>query len=348
MFELNLPFAYMSKSQFILPFACSGCPYNVLGRCAGPRNSRSYLMQDASLVSCIDVLRRAEFLHDTYRRVIDIPKSSHQTGIPLPSFIPGVAGGLNSICLDDDYVVAVSLGEIVGANGNLLVTNISEVKRRFGLPGRTRVALVGTAKDPPLERLWKISDSNNIWKQISEIGFDWVTSLTYSVWDEMPRLDQIRNQDRNFQTHDLLANLGVPCIPFLFPSEEEDYLAVGEWMSKRSDVKIVAVAAQYYKRPYQIARLMQDMLAIEAATSRQLHFLVVGAATSASIQTFMRRFSTSILTWKPFHRGRTGRYCDRNLSYSRSTLTKEELVPLNFRQYDLYCKKMSKRSAKAA
>jgi hypothetical protein len=306
-------------------------------------------MQGPSLVSCIDVSRRGEILGDTYNRVIDIPKSSHHNNlIQLPSFIPGVAGGVSLLGLDADGLVAVSLGDIIGSDGDLLVANITQVKRRFRLPSKSRVALIGTAKDSILERLWKISDTHDIWKRISEVGFDWVTSLTYSVWDEMPRADQIRNQDRNFQTHDFFTNLGLPCIPFLFPIDKEDYIAAGGWMGERPDIKMVAIEAQYYKRSYQIARLAEDMRAIESAAQRHLQFLVVGTATASSIETLMRQFSTAVVTWKPFHRGRTGSYCNRNLAYFESSLPKEELVPLNFQQYDAFCRELGKERVKAA
>src|SRR5437763_6551543 len=217
----------------VLPFACPPCPYKVTGRCDGPQDSRTYFMQGESFVGCIDPIRRDRFLTDTYDRVIPVPSSSHQDKINLPSFIPGITSGLRLRNCKETSLFAVSLGEIIGARGNLLVKTIDDVKHRLGLPAETRIALVGTGKDSRLEALWKISDSQKIWEQISQVGFEWVSSLTYSVWDDMPRTDQIRNQDRNLQTHDLFANLGVPCIPFLFPFNEKDYVAAGEWLRER-------------------------------------------------------------------------------------------------------------------
>lgn len=293
-------------------------------------------MQDMSLVGCTDTIRRGDFLADTYSQVIDIPQSSHQDLISLPPLIPGISTGLQLKHLPTNSVVAISLGDIIGRGGELLVTNIRDVKLRFGLPVDSRVVLIGTAKDSAIEKLWKISDSHNIWKRISRVGFEWVTSLTYSVWDEMPRVDQIRNQDRNFQTHDRFSNLGTPCIPFLFPFEKSDYVAAQEWFRKRPDINKVAIEAQSHKSPRRIARLIKDMKAIEQAAGKRLQFVVVGPSTATRICTMLRHFSATIVTWKPFHEARTGSICDVDLCYSKSLLTREELVYLNFQRYETF------------
>jgi hypothetical protein len=235
-------------------------------------------------------------------------------------------------------LVAISLGDIIGSRGNLLVNNIQEVKRRFGLPQDSRVALIGTAADPLLENLWKSSNRNGIWERIAAVGFDWVTSLTYSVWDEMPRLDQIRNQYRNFETHDRFSSLGVPCIPFLFPSQRADYEALAEWLSERDDIDWVAMHAQSYKTPKKIRQLVNEMKGIQAIAKRQFRFMVIGPGAAPHIYAILSHYQGAIITWKPFHRGRVGEVCDRRrLTYTRVNVSREDAVQQNVQNYERFC-----------
>lgn len=329
--------------QRLLPFDCSSCLYNLTGRCDGPGDSYTYLMQDPSLVGCVDPIRQSEFFDDTYSELIEIPKSSQQGQIDLPPFIPGISTGLELNHLLPNLLVAISLGDIVGQDGDLLVSSLLDVKRRFGLPADSRIVLIGTAQDSLLEKLWTNSESHSIWKRITALGFEWITSLSYSVWDEMPRTDQIRNQGRNSQTHDRFANLGVPCIPFLFPVERTDYLAVQQWFRQRPDVNTVAIEAQMYKSPRDLECLLQEIKSLEQAAKRCLHFVVVGPSTAKRIYTIGRRFSATFVTWKPFHEARTGSLCDASLAYSKSFLTRQELVDLNFQQYEIFCNWATRR-----
>jgi hypothetical protein len=329
--------------QRLLPFDCSSCLYNLTGRCDGPGDSDTYLMQDPSLVGCVDPIRQSEFLDDTYSELIEIPKSSQQGQIDLPPFIPGISTGLELNPLSPNSLVAISIGDIVGRDGDLLVSSLLDVKRRFGLPADSRIILIGTAQDSLLESLWTNSERHNIWKRVATIGFEWITSLSYSVWDEMPRTDQIRNQDRNLQTHDRFANVGVPCIPFLFPIERTDYLAVQQWFRQRPDVNTVAIEAQMYKNSRGLECLLQEIKSLEQAAKRCLHFVVVGPSTAKRIYTIGRRFSATFVTWKPFHEARTGSLCDASLAYSKSFLTRQELVNLNFQQYEIFCNWATRR-----
>jgi hypothetical protein len=300
-------------------------------------------MQDPSLVGCVDPIRQSEFLDDTYSDVAEIPKSSQQGHIELPPFIPGISTGLELNRLSPNSLVAISLGDIVGQKGDLLVSSLLDIKRRFGLPEDSRIALIGTAQDSLLEKLWTNSETHNIWKRITTIEFEWITSLSYSVWDEMPRTDQIRNQDRNSQTHDRFANLGASCIPFLFPVERTDYLAAQQWFRHRPDVNKVAIEAQMYKSPRDLECLFREMKSLEHAAKRCLHFLIVGPSTATRIYAMVKRFSATIVTWKPFHEARTGSLCNTSLCYSKSFLTREELVDLNFQQYEIFCNRATRR-----
>lgn len=329
----------------VLPFACPTCPYRAIGRCDGPFDNKTYLMQDPSLASCIDTARRGLFFDELHSRLHSIPHSSFQDRLALPPFIPGVKGGLQLSGVGPNTLFAVSYKEVLGRGGDLVVNTLDELKRRMGLPEDARVALIGTARDKQLEALWHMAKPHRVWERIASIGFEFVTSSTFSVWDESPRFDQIRNQERNLLTHDILANLGVPSIPFLFPFDESDYRATFEWLGERPDINKIAVLAQYYKRRHQFVQLLRNMRKLQAGAGRPLEFLVVGAAHLNKITAVLSEFNATVVTWKPFQAATAGLRTTETLYHPaddilRLGMSREELAGYNIERYRRRCEEL--------
>jgi hypothetical protein len=302
-------------------------------------------MQGPSLVSCIDVERRGLFFDELHGRLHPIPRSSFQNKITLPPFIAGVKGGLQLSGVGANTLFAVSYKEILGQSGDLVVSTLDELKRRMGLPDDTRVALIGTAKDYQLEPMWHVAKPRRVWERIAAMGFDFVTSCTFSVWDESPRFDQIRNQERNLLTHDILANMGVPSIPFLFPFDESDYRAAFEWLSERPDIHKIAILAQYYRRRHQFVQLLKNMRKLQEGAGRPLEFLVVGAASLGKISAVLNEFNATIVTWKPFLAAMAGLRTTENLHHPkddvlRLDMSHEELARYNIERYRQRCEEL--------
>ncbi len=338
--------------QAVLPLACPPCPYKILGRCDGPKDNKTYLMQGGSVVGCLGAKRRGFYFGDTHEKFVPIPGSSHQHKITLPAFIPAIRDGLRVTWPEvlPSPLFAVSLGKIINQSGNLAFETIDHLRQRFNLPQSGRICLIGTSKDYKLEALWKISDREKIWERIAHFGFEFVTSSTYSVWDKHPRFDQVRNQERNFQTHDILANLGVSVIPFFFPVADSDYRAVFEWLQDRPDVNKVAVLAQFYKSPYLFAQFLKNMRAIENTAQRQLEFLVVGVAQKYKIEAIRREFKASIVCSKPFQAALAGRRIKRTLEEEGPNLLlqRKDLVIPNIEQYVRCCERVRRQRVSAA
>jgi hypothetical protein len=338
--------------QAVLPLACPPCPYKILGRCDGPIDNKTYLMQDKSIVGCLGAKRRGFYFGDTHEKFVPIPVSSHQDEITLPVFIPGIRDGLRVTWPQalPSLLFAVSLGKIINQSGNLAYESIDHLRQQFNLPKSARLALIGTSRDYKLEALWKISEREKIWERIAHLGFEFVTSSTYSVWDKHPRADQIRNQDRNFQTHDILANLGAPTIPFFFPVTENDYQAVFEWLQDRPDINKVAVLAQFYKSPHLFAQFLKNMRAIQRAAKRQLEFLVVEVGQKYKIEAIRHEFKASIVCSKPFQAALAGRRIKRNLEEEGPNLLlpRKELVIPNIEQYVRSSERVRRQRVSAA
>jgi hypothetical protein len=337
---------YNHYEQPPLPFACPSCLHYGTGRCQGPVSYETYTMRGPSLISCVDIERRQELFNDLYSQVIPIPASSHQTKINLPAFIPGVEEGMPGVpAFPPNSLFAVSLETFLRKRGTILFESADELREKLHLPSDARLALIGTGKDRRIERFWTTSDKHDVWRRIAEFGFEFVTSLTFSVYDEQPRADQIYNQDRNCLTHDLFARLHVPSIPFLYPYNEEDYSAVFTWLRERPDISKIAVLAQFYRSDRQFSQFLRNMRLIQDGAGRSVQFLVVGVALRHRIEAIMRDFDASIVSVKPFQAALHGEMILDDLKASTAgeqelSQSRPKLVVQNVTTFTSICEEM--------
>ena len=329
-----------------LPFECPSCLYYGNGRCRGPVNMKTYTMRDQALVTCVNLERKQQRLDDLYSRMPPIPKESHQDKIVLPSFIAGITNALKELSyFPKRMLFAVSLATLLGEKGTILPDCADALRHKLRLPADARLALIGTAKDYKIERLWTSSEKTNVWRRIADFGFEFVTSLTYSVFDEQPRTDQIYNQDRNFVTHDYFANLGVPSIPFFYPYNDEDYREAFAWLRERPDIKKIAVLAQFYRTEKQFAQLLRNMRILQEGARRPIEFLVVGVGTYSKIASVLSEFAATIVSAKPFHKAISGFRTLSDLSHPeqdelRHSFSYAELAVHNVEQYFGCCENL--------
>lgn len=342
------------QSGQLLPFAwtaCETCLYKQVNRCSGPVDYKSYFMEDPSVVPCINTERRQQLCDDLYMRMPPIPNDSNQDHIALPPFIPCITDGMPEVPdFAPNALFAVSLKTLIKNKGDLICNSIEALRKRLKLPSDAKLALIGTAKDWKIERLWTISDKYEIWQRLAEFGFEFATSLTYSIFDEHPRANQIYNQDRNFITHDFLANLGVPTIPFLYPYDDEDYKHMFEWLSNRPDINKVAVLAQFY-RFNKFRQFFTNMIKIQDGVKRPLEFLVVGITKPEQINSIMTRFNATIVSSQPFYKALFGCHILDDLSFSKENgalpyrFSRSELALNNIEQYSRFCRDVKNRSS---
>lgn len=334
--------------QTVLNFACDNCPWRVTERCDGPINGETYLMQNNTLVPCVDVLRRGEFFADISDRIIPVPATSHQHKINLPPFIASIKDGLILPMDFGNYTFAIPLGKILNKKGELIYKTVNIIKRRFGLPQGSKLVLIGTGKDEKIEPMWKNSDKNQIWEHIAAMGFDWVTPPCFSVWTETPRAHQIWSQDRILQAHDILAELGVPSIPFLFPVDDSDFKMTQRWLNDRPDITKIAVYGRYYRSSKDFPHFLNLMRRIQKLADRPLEFLVVGLAMADKIFSIMEEFEATIVNGKAFHRAYAGEICRPDLTYKASNAPRIDLTLYNFKQNFDYCDRHRKQSLELA
>jgi hypothetical protein len=311
-------------------------------RCEGPITEGSVeLKKESWLIGCYDP-DRIKFFFQYLRRCHRIPQRPSQHGqLELPSFIPILESGMpRETKLPLDRLYGVYLRRILDSNGSFHYKNAETLRQGLHLPNTGRLALFLTAKDLMIERAWEFSERRDLWQRIVEFRFEFVSSGTFSVYDNDPRSDQIFNQDRNFRTYDLFCNLGVPCIPFLFfnPSSDRDYQNVMNWLRARRDVREIAVLAHCYRAERAFERMLMQTRTIVNNIGRPLHLVFVGVAKMDRVKQVMNEYpSATFVTPQPVIKARAGERTVDGLEHVRVAKHESGKAPLiraNIEKFD--------------
>lgn len=327
-------------TQYGLGFHCVGCPYRESGRCSGPIDLSIYNDVQKSFVGCADP-NKVQYYSDLFRQHLPLAQSN-QDGLEFDSrYIPQFFSRRRDRVLNlGRRIVYIALERLITSNGTINFSGKGDLLRALGVSSDTRIALVGTCRDVTLERFWTNSDRMEAWRKIADFGFEFVTGLSFSVYDDWPLFSQKFNQDRNFLSHDILSSLGVPCVPFLMPATDEDYHYLGHWLSRRSDIRFVAVHGTSFTRSSDLFKaLIERMKRIELLSGRQLTFLVVGVAKPMQVRFILNEFDAIILNSRAVMEAmRAGNRYSANLTRvaARDVLRDELIVP-NVLAFEGFC-----------
>lgn len=322
--------------------ACNNCPYSELGRCEGAITRGSMeLERDEGLIGCHDATRIKKF-YDYLRTAERIPpQPSWHNRLSLPGFIPVLETGMPStVELDPSRLYGVYLRSIINPDATFKYRNAQTLRDGLHLPHAARLALFLTAGDPLIESAWYFSVIRDIWQRIAALDFEFVTSATFSVYDDDPRSDQIFNQDRNFRTYDIFCRLGVPCIPFLFfnASSDLDYRNIIGWLRTHSDVKKVAILAHSFRHRTAFRRLLTQTRSIAQDVERTLQFVFVGAAKIDKIRLVLSEYADAVfVTPQPVSKGRVGELITPGLKSTKvdaNEAAAATLIRANIEQFD--------------
>lgn len=320
-------------NQGILTSECGSCSWKQSGQCDGPIDAHSYLLQGDQFTSCLDTVKREQMFGDTFK-YLTFPATNNLPVMPnLPRFIPTIKqSGMIIPSQFADQLFGISLGSILEESGDLNISNVEEIRDKFRMGPKTRLILIGTSSDPKLEKMWKRHRTEKIFERIANLGFECATSSSFSVWaEEFSRPDQLRNFRRNLNSYDLLIEHGLPCIPFLFPIDDIDFVNLQIWLKDRKEIGIVAVYARYCFIEKYFQRLFSSIERIEKMVDRPLKFLICGIGKPNNISRLRDRFDcifeNTSLSSKAIH----GMCCDQNLNYFNNPGSREELFTTSLR-----------------
>lgn len=293
------------STQTLLPFNynCSNCPLRKQGYCEGVEDLRTYSMEHSSLIGCYDLERLEKYLAEYFDRLIPPPSTFYQEKINLSEMTFGIADGRIDLTQYKDIpLFVVSMNVFLKESGDLAFRDMTHLKQTLKIPSNAKVALIGTSSEKIQQALWHVSEKLRILERIANFGFEWVTSTTFSVWDENPRADQIIHQFRNYLVTDLMASHGLPVIPFVYPYNDIDYHTFRNWIKDRPSINKVAVLAQYYESDNQFTELVKNIEKIQDYAEKEIQFLIVGVTKKSKLRQALSNFkNASIISWSPYY-----------------------------------------------
>lgn len=191
--------------------------------------------------------------------------------------------------------VALSLYEVIGKGQGLRPSlTRGSLLERFKLADDARIVLTGTDHDPPLERWWKIAEPAAVLQAIREFGISLITTPNFSLFDDVPRHDNLYNMKRIARVWSEIQNAGVACALHLNARTDRDWERWTVFLSAHPEVSSVAFefgtgAGSKSRIPWYVTQLKR--LARDA--SRPLQLIVRGGLSE--IDELRKAFSSVTL-----------------------------------------------------
>jgi hypothetical protein len=162
-------------------------------------------------------------------------------GPVLPRIVPMLYHSAARARAPAASVVALSLYEVMGKqDGVTPFTSRQALLEHFKLGDNTTIILTGTHNDRPLERWWKLADPKKVTRTIRELGVELITTPNFSLFDDVPRHDNLYNMKRIARVWSEIQNEGVLCALHLNARTDRDWECWISFLKAHPEVASVA------------------------------------------------------------------------------------------------------------
>ena len=198
--------------------------------------------------------------------------------LDLPTMVPMVYhNSARSRALDTRFV-ALSLYEVIDKRtGELRFGTRQSLFDHFKLHSESAIILSGTDHDPPLERWWQLPNREIVIRALTTLGVRLITSPNYSLFDDVPRTDNLYNMKRIAVVTSEIQCEGIPCALHLNARTDRDWDRWIEHFGRHTELRYVAFefgtgAGAATRMPWYVGQLCR----LARETGRPLHLLVRG------------------------------------------------------------------------
>ncbi len=233
-----------------LPLGCMGCAdrplcggmhkkqrdFDCLGDCCGNPG-------ECDTVCPRNFDRYVEF----YREVdgfdlANIPRATPCLPPDLPEYVPYIFHRNRRTELLDVPVVALPLHKFYSRRGgDLRYKNRAEIEATFRIKRTTRIMLIGSGRDKPIEGWWGLSTRRrDILQALADLGIELVTSPNYSLFTDVPRHDNLYNMKRIAWAWYEATDEGLPSAIHLNARTDQDYARLAAFIQERPEITDVS------------------------------------------------------------------------------------------------------------
>lgn len=211
----------------------------------------------------------------------NIPRTAPCRAPALPAYVPYIYHGNRRAVPLEIEAVALPLRRFYRPDGRLRFTSRVEVEATFGIGPRTRIMLIGSGRDKPIEDWWKLSELRvPVLAGLRGLGVALITGPNYSMFTDEVRYNDMHAMKRIGTTWQEIVAAGVPGAYHLNARTPQDYRRLTAFIAARPEVTDVAfefkTGAAWRKRlQFHLAELAQ----LAARVGRPLNLVMIGGMT---------------------------------------------------------------------
>ena len=212
----------------------------------------------------------------------NLPRAKRCAATGIPSYVPYLYSHYRRAVPLEIPAVALPLRRFFRSNGQPTFTSRAEVEATFGIAPNTRIVLVGSGRDKPIEDWWWLSGKRPpIIAALRALGVALVTGPNYSIFTDEVRWNDMYNMKRiGIAWQEIVAG-GVPSAYHLNARTPHDYRRLASFIAAREEVSDVSFefktgGAWPQRRSFHLAELVQLAERVE----RPLHLVMVGGITA--------------------------------------------------------------------
>ncbi len=137
-------------------------------------------------------------------------------------------------------IIAISLYELLDAKGAPKYFSREDITRNFRISPKAKLVISGIQKDYLLERVWRSPHRNSIIAMLKSIGVAVFTPPNFSVYNNVPRPENLYNIKRiGIFSQEFLA-AGVPTALHINACTDSDYDRYGEFLLTRTEFQAIS------------------------------------------------------------------------------------------------------------
>jgi Domain of unknown function (DUF4417) len=181
-------------------------------------------------------------------------------------------------------IVSLSLYELLDSHGAPKYFSRSDVARQFRIRSDARLIITGVDKDALLERIWRSTHREAIAVMLRSLEVSLVTSPNFSVYNNVPRTENLYNIKRNALVAQELLELRVPVAIHVNACTETDYLRYAEFLAKRPEFE--AIAFEFITGPGYPSRIgwhVKKLIELSKCVARPLQLVVRGGTNTLGL-----------------------------------------------------------------
>jgi hypothetical protein len=212
----------------------------------------------------------------------NLPRAEPCAASGLPSYIPYIYHGKRRAVPLDIPAVALPLRCFHRRDGQPRFTSRVEVETAFGIAPHTRIVLIGSGRDKPIEAWWGLSEKRTpLIRALRALGATLITGPNYSLFTDDVRYNDMYAMKRIATAWQEIVAGGIPAAYHLNARTPHDYRRLASFIAAREEVNEVAfefkTGAAWRKRlGFHLAELVQ----LAECMHRPLYLVMIGGMTA--------------------------------------------------------------------